>query len=419
MTTLAIPIGASRIAGVLSGREGLQFAMPGRWNNPNAVWSAGRKRIQAPNAQASDIARAYFPWYGGIKKGVSNKVPIGGYDVASKDGGLLLEAAKTNGLTDFDSGWTIRGVATITGGQADPFGGNDAYVFGSLGAVSVDDAFQLDVFPSIETVDKVSLGVMIHPNGKTGTLRLDNPHNAAQGRWNVGLSALSQKWHWITNDHAAVTVDVEFQATGGGNPAVGLWIYALSGDCDCLVFWPNLIDSGRHVIGSPIAPAATRAVDKLDFSNADDENLTAATGAICLAHTPLSDAPNHHIFDSRDAALNDGVRIYIEGGVLRCQVRSGGANTMTVVSAIVPVRGVRMIIYVTWAAGDLRMYVDGVLVGTPVTSGAAPTAQYEIKFYKSNQASNVPEGCVSLVHIFEPTHSAELSVANSAELAAM
>ena len=67
----------------------------------------------------------------------------------------------------------------------------------------------------------------------------------------------------------------------------------------------------------------------------------------------------------------------------------------------------------------LRLYINGVEEGTAGISGAAPTAQHSIKFYQCNDASIVPEGNVSLTHIFDYAHDATLIAANSALLEEM
>lgn len=417
---IVIPSGKRGIArdltGVLPDRAGLRFAAPLRRGVKAAPWSKGIARYQAPNPPAVDVDGSYFPWQGGgLKRATLNEPRFGGFNEATRDKGVLLEATEANDASDFDA-WTERGTATLTGGQNDPFGGTSAYLIDGLGTPG-NDILQSGVITGKTEDDKLSAGILVHPNGKAGTVRIINQTDAAKGRWDIDLSALSQQWHWIANDHAAVTVVQEFRAAASG--AAGLQIFVGSGDCDCLVFWPNLIDSGRYTIGSPIAPAATRAVDAMVYANDDDENAAPEAGSAYLAYTPQADGTDLlkaevTLLDTRDVGNNDGVQIYVSNtsGTIKVKVRSGGATTLSVESTTTVVRGTTYIICVVWDGNDLRLYVNGVEEDS-ANSGAAPTAMGDISLRSATSTGRVPEGVVSLYHVYGTAHAAARAVRNS------
>lgn len=423
MTKIAVPMGVTSLDGVLPGRVGLRFAVPGRWGVRDAVWSAGRKLIQAPSAQASDADRAYFPWYGGaIRKGVAGEVPIGGFDEASKDGGMLLEIAEVNPTADFDS-WTERGTATLTGGQADPFGGSGAYLTNGLGANSVDQLIIPNVITGGTDLDKLSAGILIHPSGKIGTMGFANQRTGGRGAWNIDLSALSQDWHWITRDHAAVNVIIEYSIAPTGD--AGFNIYANSGDCDCKVFWPNLLDSGRYTIGSPIAPAATRAVDVLKYAGGST-NVNANAGTIYLVWTPISPESGQLGQSGRANLLAFGNSVndilYFPAGdqVFFFFTDSGGQKS-TNIGGVTLTRGTKVIIAATWDGSQIIVYADSV-GSTPTAAGAMADVGTTIQIGNrgGGGAPDRPaDGTEELVHIFDYAHDAALIAANSTLLAAM
>jgi hypothetical protein len=78
----------------------------------------------------------------------------------------------------------------------------------------------------------------------TGVVQFSNPVTAAAGEWRVDLSLLNTGWNWITRSHPAVTIIVEFTASGGG---CGVFWRSLTGTTLAFNLWHCQLEPGTTV----------------------------------------------------------------------------------------------------------------------------------------------------------------------------
>lgn len=406
---------ARDMRGVLSNRTNLEMAIPLR-HHAMAVWSEGKYRLQAPNTPAVDVDGSYLPWQGGFKQAVLNEPRFGGFNEATRGNGVIIEATEVNASPDFDSAWTVRGTVTRTGGQVDPFGGMNAFLFEGFGPTT-NDTYNSNIISGLADDLALSVGVMLHPNGQTGTLRIQNAQKSSQGNWDVDLSALSQAWHWITNDHSAVTVNSEFSTFNGG---AGFHIFQGSGDVDVIMFWPNMLDVGGHYeIGTPIAPGATRAIDKLNFPLAT--SLTELTAYISV--TPINSALGasaQNMIEIHDGTNNNRIFLWSSVAALSefLQIRAGGATVASVGNNDGRTRGTKVVYAFAVGTDDARLFRDGVLVGTD-SDMAFPTGLDTLSIGGDAFGGSPASAVLVDVHLCNKAQDDALIATNSTELAAM
>ena len=121
-----------------------------------------------------------------------------------------------------NAAWTKRGVVSVTGGAADPYGGATGQTV-TVGLGGADDVFQIN--SGIPASAPLECGAWIKRISTTGTLVIHNP--SGTGDYLVDMSLLSDSYEYITSNHAAVTVSAAFVATAGG--AGGIMFYASAG----------------------------------------------------------------------------------------------------------------------------------------------------------------------------------------------
>ena len=83
------------------------------------------------------------------------------------------------------------------------------------------------------------------------------------------------------------------------------------------------------------------------------------------------------LFDSRDAGNANGCAISVAAPTpnFRLTLRTGSTTHAVNDAATAPVRGTFYVTAMTWEAGALRFYLDGVAEGTPDLTTVAPLAQ--------------------------------------------
>lgn len=151
-----------------------------------------------------------------------------------------------------NAAWTKRGTCVVTPNAVVAPDGNLTADQISGVALAGNDIFQ--------AVGTLISGARYEPSfwlqrvSTVGTIQFTNPATTAVGDWRIDLSLLGAGWNWITRNHPAVTVVVEF--SGHSTGVCGHFWRAMSGVALTFNLWHSQLELGT-VSTSPIVPATT------------------------------------------------------------------------------------------------------------------------------------------------------------------
>lgn len=122
--------------------------------------------------------------------------------------------------------WTLQGSVTVSDDNgADPYGNASASSFVEFTA-STADGVMSPLVGTLMVNAGLNVGFWFKKVTGSHSLQVDNANDSLRGRWHMDLSALSTDWEWITEDHAAVTVQSGGQFKTGGS-ANGYFIFRI------------------------------------------------------------------------------------------------------------------------------------------------------------------------------------------------
>lgn len=198
---------------------------------------------------------------------------------------LLHEASSTNlciQASDLaNAAWTKRGTCTAVKNVIGPDGkSNSASTVSGLNT-GVNDVFQTFA-ATITTGTRYEPSFWCKKVSTSGTINVFNPQSSAAGQWTVDLSLLGTGWEYITRDHPAVTIQVEFVGNGnlGGFHLRGATGGALSIAIFCC---QGEIGSWSSSSIETTTATVTRAAETISFPfNATPQLMTVLVRAIYL-----------------------------------------------------------------------------------------------------------------------------------------
>jgi hypothetical protein len=307
---------------------------------------------------------------------------------------ILIERGATNLLgasaENFTTGWsTFDGsTVTVTGGQADPFGGTAAYRVQCTagGGTNVLKYLISDGVPANGI--KHSTSVLVKSRAGTVTINTNMPGNVD------AVVTTADGWRLVKIENL----------TGNGSAVSQLRLNAATagGTIDCDVMWPQ-IEVGTTCT-SYIAPGTTR--------QPDSETLPAvcnpAEGAVIVRAYVAGDqglatsTQGYVLFDAWQLATTNRLILYrVNSGwlVVTYGAASGFTQTPTWSSALTD--GWHTFA-AAWKDGILELYVDGTLRGTSTYSAVLPTSLPNAVVGRSGTEStahyNLP---IAAVHIYD------------------
>jgi len=172
------------------------------------------------------------------------------------------EGARTNRI-DALSAWTVRGICTSTGGQADPAGGTGAYLVEHMGVSGANDIKSANVAGTAD--QPLGVGIFAKRAQATDVWELIARASTANGQWQIDNALMGDGvWERLTADHPAVTVVNPFINTAGGLAGLLLRDVVVATDSDVNIWQPQVPD--QVFPSSPIAEATTRAADAGSFT---------------------------------------------------------------------------------------------------------------------------------------------------------
>jgi hypothetical protein len=158
--------------------------------------------------------------------------------------------------SDVQSGWTARGTATITTGQADPWDGISASLISGLGVAPTNDIYRETLAGPIAAVLPITATVWIRRVSANGTINYRHSTAESSGQWFIDLSLLSDEWERITESHPAVTRQYAWATRSDG--ALGTQLGAQT--------------------GAPLSFYISRVQHQLGYTDFGDLPATTSTG---------------------------------------------------------------------------------------------------------------------------------------------
>lgn len=322
----------------------------------------------------------------GLIETVSSNVPRLDY-LGSTCPKLLLEPQRTNSFVysnDFThASWNKVGGITITGSQADPNGGTDAFLYSRTLAYDYlsqgisSGAYTISVYAKANTSNFLriagSLGGDAIFNLSTGVITSQSSATAQIVSVGNGWYRCSAYIPTSTGTHFIQNFPVANDQNGAGS----VYIYQAQSEIGA---YPT-----------SIIPTTTAAVTRL----ADTASKTGVSSLVGGAegtmfvegfqNSPVTCVP----FQLSDGTNNNRVQIEVSGvGAPLCVVSSGGSTQAVIVGASQPVGFYRKIA-ITFKANEFKLYENGQLIGTD-TSGAIPVSLSAI--YLGSESGSVYTG---------------------------
>lgn len=424
--------------------SGLLFCLPMR-HRAEAIWESGKHKIVAPTTQTVDASGYYIhPITGRLLKAQANKLRIGGViGISSRRKGAIFEAERRNiclQTEDLGTAWGMNNVTNSINTNTAPDG--------ALSADSLEDStegFTGHAFLPISITNDSAPYIFSAFIKKTGGYRYPGIQIFFSGGTGViGAVTLDTQTEARahTNSAAASGVDdfgdywrlwLQVNNNGSGNVSCSVYLFPALGTSGGAyevvatgtnVFWGAQLEKNVSFPSSYIktlASATTRAKEIVHYSNADEANCKAAAGTIYFATTPQwsgTEGGQHWVFSLK--AANDGVQFFHhqDDGNSRFNVSSGGVAVASLDDGFTLTRGQTYIWAMMWAAGNFRLYRDGVLVASD-SSGDAPTAMATtIDLGHNPSDANHLDGQLAHFHIYDSDHSTARALRNYREIKA-
>ena len=153
------------------------------------------------------------------------------------------------------SNYTKRGNATATANHGiSPFGTKTTTLISNIQGNNTPGGTYSDIFDVVTTNYSTS-GQPLEASfyikrvsGSSTALQFNNPHNAAQGNWNIDFNSLSTtEFTRIDKNHSAVTVVNTYQSSGSGQAGVHFKVDASSSANLSFEVWGIQIEEGTAV----------------------------------------------------------------------------------------------------------------------------------------------------------------------------
>ncbi len=292
--------------------------------------------------------------------------------------------------TDITSNATIAPDGTLTADKCIPtvalgahqirrseaFDGSSVYTWTCFAKKAELDNLQLKLpaqaFPSAPSVSfNLTLGTATPGGGATGD-----------------IVALPNGWFFCimqaTSDVATTNLVIHRISPDGGNNGT-----------DGLFLWNTHLQASNFATNPIMVSDATRIAGNLQWPNTGEQLFQANQGTCIVvvvseaSGTDLSVPAT--IIDTRVAGAVDGwfLRVLDSSNDFQFEVRSGGSTSSSIVSGLVPSRGIPDVIVLVWQLNEFRMYLNGVLMGSDLI-GPAPTVLNANVFVGQSEAITRP-----------------------------
>ncbi len=388
-------------AHVPTNREGLLWTPPLR-ADARTVYSNGVAAYVDPSVAETDADGSYFDSTGLLRDAILNEARI-------ESNGFRHEGTRKNEFLQarqFDTVWTLENGLTIAQDQVGVDGvANKAWTFTDDGGVTehlrqevvvADDSTKWTAYIHVRKLGSApSSFPRIVLNLVNGTLqsaqyRIDPQTGATHehsvtGTASVNVTSVGNWWR----------IEITLANNGTGNTLARCNIIpadatTLTGAASAAVTGTLVIDAAQLENAAfassfidTTTSAVTRMVDALEYLSAGNLADNGEFSVLVAATVGFSSSSpdTHTAMDSRDDGNNNGFRLAYAGVVGKWQmsIRSGGAwQTFQTGSAQTFSIGDTLIVGITAATDDFKLYVDGVEDATDI-DGVLPVNHNRIR----------------------------------------
>ena len=286
--------------------------------------------------------------------------------------GLLIEEARTNLLLwsqDItQSNWQKSGTVTVTGNVVAPDGTNTGQTI-NVGVPGAGAFFQAVL--GLTNGTRYEPSFWINRISTTGTLRVENEINGANGAWLVNIALVGNGWQRITRNHPAVTITTEWTATSG---QAGPFVAAQSGTINASWWGFQLEQGGSSLSYIPTTTVAvTKAADVASMPTAAWFNASAGSVSVEFL-TPNMPTPGTHsgILRMGDGTSTNASDMYLQlnTGNELFDTTVGGVAQISSGIGIFAANGTEQRVAVGYGGGPWRFSFNGTV--TAGTGSAAP-----------------------------------------------
>jgi hypothetical protein len=179
--------------------------------------------------------------------------------------------------------WQKQGAVVVSNTVTAPNGTNTGQTI-SIAANGGGPAFY-QIVPGT-TGTRYEPSFWINPISTTGTLKVSNAVNGANGDWSVNMALLSAGWQRITRNHPAVTILVEF--TGVTNQ-IGMFIYTTGATINAS-WWGFQLEQGSAPTFYVPTTSAANGAPRWDYANGVLRGLLIEEQRANLAFPSVPDA---------------------------------------------------------------------------------------------------------------------------------
>jgi hypothetical protein len=302
--------------------------------------------------------------------------------------GLLIEEARTNLLLwsqDVSQVvWQKQGAVVVSNTVAAPNGTNTAQTI-SVAPNGAGPAFY-QIVPGT-TATRYEPSFWINPISTTGTLKVGNAVNGANGDWSVNMALLSVGWQRITRNHPAVTIAIEF--TGVSNQ-IGMFIYTTGATINAS-WWGWQMEAGTFptsYIGTTTV-AVARAQDNCGIAPANTGWFVSPLGSWFAEAVLFGNASNNN---GRIVAVIPGnsAPLYALPALTLGEFDGVGAiNTVNVMTANAITKAAS-----SWVVGrsTLCLNAGAIVSSAALTQGYAAVTTSGVSFMGSTTSAEVLSG---------------------------
>ncbi len=424
--------------GIVKERAKLKFAAPMRWGL-DAPWTKGRKLIGPPTTVATSIKGSHLPWYGGdLEFAKLNAGRIGGLTDATRGNGYLGEGTSKNECIDSEdmtawgtNGVTFGGPIIVAGIRLDELIADDGSADRILQTMSAQVADATEILLSVHVkqgtdADEDS-GDLFRIDDGSSTNRIQAPISWASGVPSFGAISVfggfdtTASWVDIIDpSNGLYRLSVRCKNNTGGASTVRAQLYASNiGDAGDSIYYGGVqVEYGVSVPTSYIKTTTVSETRPIDICKwVDGDNLSDIGFTLYFAFTPMSDnAANRAYAGINDGGASNRFAFFsdVDSGS-RVFINPGNKNIQDV---SVLTRGQTYVWAFAATTDDMRLYRDGVEMGTALTSVAMPTGLTTLDI--GNDLGSSPGNAnMAHIHLFEGAHEPAQVAVVSTEIAAL